>query len=270
MNRLTDPIYLRNLLKRYQFKPKDYLGQNFLVDEEILQKIIKAADLKTDDVVLEVGPGLGVLTVEIAKRVKRVVGVEKDRRVVSLLKKEFSFLKNLEIIEGDILKFYIAKYIKEKYKVVANIPYYLTSHLIQSFLNSEVKPEVMVLMVQKEVAQRIVAKPGKLSILGISVQINSKPEIIDLVPKESFWPSPKVNSAIIKIVPANIFPVIKDKKLFFRIIKSAFASKRKQLHNSLTAGLNLSKAEVLNIFNQAGIKQTSRPQDLSLKNWVDL
>lgn len=277
MNNLTNINYLKNLFKQHGLRPKEYLGQNFLVDEEVLSELIAAAELKQSDTVLEVGSGIGTLTVELVKRAGKVIAVEKDIKLFNILKKLFYYgltdsgliIRNpqsanpqLQLINQNILKFNINENIKDPYKVVANIPYYLTSHLIQYFLNQKNKPRLLVLMVQKEVAERITAGPGKLSILGISVQVFADAEIEALVPKASFWPTPEVDSAILKITPRNKYgSEITDYRLFFRIVKTAFAGKRKQIKNTIR------NPEAL---KQAGIDPTSRPQDLSIEDWIRL
>lgn len=258
---ITNTEQFKNYLRSHGFKPKDYLGQNFLVDDEVLAQIIKAADLKKTDTVLEVGPGLGVLTRELVKTSKEVWAIEKDKRLVNILKTEFAGNEKLKIINEDILRFHIQKNIQSEYKVVANIPYYLTSKLFQYFLEQKNPPELMVLMVQKEVGERVVAKPGELSILGISVQVYANAEIVVQVPKTSFWPVPKVDSVILKIVPKEKYPEIEDKKLFFSIVKRAFAGKRKQIHNTIKNPEALERAE---------IDPKLRPQDISLEKWISL
>jgi 16S rRNA (adenine1518-N6/adenine1519-N6)-dimethyltransferase len=211
---------------------------------------------------LEVGPGLGVLTRELVKRVARVIAVEKDERFIGLLdKRDLEINSGLQIINGDILRFNLEKYISGPYKVVANIPYYLTSKLFQYFLERENKPTELILMVQKEVGERVVAKPGNLSVLGISVQIQADAEILFDVSKESFWPTPEVDSVILKIVPRNKFPQIDDRKLFFRIVKQAFVGKRKQIKNTIR------NIESLRL---AGIDPKARPQELSIEQWIKL
>ncbi len=252
---------VKKLFKQYNLRPQHYLGQNFLVDEDVLNQIVKAADLKLTDTVLEVGPGLGVLTQELIKKSGKVIAVEKDEKFVSVLKNTFSIASNLEIINADILRFNFSENIKSPYKVVANIPYYLTSKLIQLFLEANHAPELLVLMIQKEVGERVVANPGELSVLGISVQIYADVEIVAQVPKIAFWPTPQVDSVILKIVPKNKYPQIKDKKLFFRLVKTAFAGKRKQLKNTIK------DPEALKV---ADIDPMKRPQDLSIEDWIRL
>ncbi len=267
---LSDIEELKNVLGQLGLKPKDYLGQNFLVDEIALQKIIQSADLKKTDTVVEVGPGLGVLTEELCKSAGEVWAIEKDHKLIPVLKKRLSGYSNLKLVEHDILTFHLEKNIQTDYKVIANIPYYLTSKLFQHFLNLENKPKLLVLMVQKEVGERVIAAPGDLSILGISVQVFSDAEIIAQVPKTSFWPIPKVDSVVLKITPRNKYPEIVSEQDFFRIIKIAFAGKRKQIHNTLSNGLKLPKEKIQEVLSQAKIEATARPQDLSIEDWIRL
>lgn len=269
MNILTDPEHLKNLLRSLNFKPKDYMGQNFLVDETVLQEIISAAEIKKSDTIVEIGPGLGVMTGELAKQAGRVIAVEKDHRLYALLKKVFRDEQNIELVEKDVLKFNFEQ-IEGDYKIVANIPYYLTSHLLQMLLNLKHKPERLVLMMQKEVGERLVAPAGELSVLGISVQIFAQAEIIAVVSKQSFWPVPKVDSCVVLIRPENKYPEIGNSKLFFQIVKIAFAGKRKQIHNTLANGLKLSKEEIANLLKLAKIDVKIRPQDMTLEDWLRL
>ncbi|HEX5430301.1 MAG TPA: 16S rRNA (adenine(1518)-N(6)/adenine(1519)-N(6))-dimethyltransferase RsmA [Patescibacteria group bacterium] len=268
-NILTDPVHLKNLLKSLGLKPKDYLGQNFLISEETLAQILDAAQITEGETIVEIGPGLGVLTERLVAKAGRVVAIEKDRMLVPVLRKFFRKQKNLEIVQGDVLKFNFEN-ISGPYKIVANIPYYLTSHLLQNFFALSHQPEKIILMVQKEVGERLVAKAGQFSLLGISVQIFADVEIEAIVPAENFWPVPKVDSAIIVITPKKKFPEIKDEKLFFRILKVAFAGKRKQIHNTLANGLKLPKEKVRQLLDAAGIEPTTRPQDLEIEDWTRL
>ncbi len=269
MNQLTNPSYLKDLFRHYNLKPKDYFGQNFLVDEIVLDQIVNAGDLKKTDTVVEVGPGLGILTQELAKKAGRVIAIEKDRHLLPILKVNIKEFSNVEVHNQDALKFNFENQIKGQYKVVANIPYYLTSHLFQHFLAQKNRPTSLVLLVQKEVAQRVTAEPGNLSILGISVQLFAKPEIVSIVDKRSFWPIPKVDSAIIKITPWNEYKV-KDEKEFFRLVKIGFSAKRKQLHNNLSSGLKKTTEETKKWLTENGIDPQSRAEDLSVSQWVQL
>ena len=259
------------ILKRYNIKPSKKLGQNFLIDKSVLKKIIHAANLNSDDIVLEIGPGLGVLTIELAKRVKKVIATEKDRRMCEILKKVLKNYKNVEIINKDILDVgYSTSHIKH-YKLVANLPYYITSPVIRKFLETNPpaggKPKLMILMVQKEVGQRICAK-SKMSLLSVAVQFYSKPEIISYVSKKSFYPQPKVDSAIIKITPKPI-PKINTKK-FFNLVKKGFSSKRKFLINNLSRELKIVNCKLKIVFDQIELGQKLRAENLSIQDWLKL
>jgi len=276
---------IKKLLKKYNIYPTRRLGQNFLIDEGALRKIIEAAELSKDDVVLEVGPGIGNLTMELAKRVKKVIAIEKDQKMCKILKEllEGWNVRNVEIVNKDILKLDPKTYhLKPKtYKVVANIPYYLTSPLIRKFLeNTGVRPLQMILMVQKEVAQRICAKPPAMSILAVSVQFYARPEIVSYVSKKSFWPQPKIDSAIIKIASRRFcVPVSRRfRERFFRIVKAGFSQPRKQLINNLAKGLALSlpnglkvdKEVIRNWLLENNIQPTQRAETLKIEDWINL
>jgi len=274
------------LLKRYKVHPNKRLGQNFLVSRTVLKKIIKAGELKSSDIVLEIGPGLGILTKAIAKKVKKVIAVEKDENLANILKRELDNgqIKNIQIINQDILKFQVSSFKFQKpYKLVANLPYYITAPVIRMFLESAKPPKLMVLMVQKEVAQRICPCPPKLkerrrgktpkmSILAVSVQFYAKPEIISYISKKSFWPQPKVDSAIIKIVPRQFgVPVsCQFREQFFRIVRAGFSQPRKQLINNLYKTLEVSRKEVETWLKGNKIQPTQRAETLSVNNWIAL
>jgi len=265
---------IKRLLKKYNIYPSKRLGQNFLVDEGILKKIVEAAELSKNDIVLEVGPGIGNLTVELAKSVKKVIAVEKDQDLVRILKELLDCWKvrNVRIVEGDIRKIENCKLkIENCYKVVANIPYYLTSPLIRKFLEASNAPKEMILMVQKEVAQRICAKPPDMSILAVSVQFYAKPEIISFVSKKSFWPQPKVDSAIIKIKPLiNADKRLINADLFLKTVKTGFSQPRKQLANNLSNGLKMDKGKVKNWLLKNNIQPTQRAETLTIEDWLKL
>lgn len=233
------------------------MGQNFLINEDVLDEIIETAQVKPDDVVLEVGPGLGILTIELAKKAKKIIAVEKDKELCEILQKILidQRINNVEIVNADILKYKIEN---NNYKVVANIPYYLTSPLIRMFLESENKPSEIILMIQKEVAQRICASPPKMSLLAVSVQFYAKPEIVSCVSKNSFYPVPKVDSAIVKITPQTA-PEI-DTKKFFGVVKRGFASKRKMLKNNIS-GIN---------FEKLNLNPNIRAENLTIDDWIKL
>lgn len=235
------------------------LGQNFLSDRRFLEKIIEAGELRASDIVLEVGPGTGSLTELLAQKVKKVIAVEKDPRFVAWLK-EHKEWKNVEVIQDDILKYALRFTLHaSRYKVIANIPYYITSRFLKTFLTATHKPKTMVLMVQYEVAKRITARPGEMNLLALSVQMFGKPKIIAKVPRRYFRPSPKVDSAIIKISDISDKWLksngLSQDRLFF-FLKKAFQQKRKMLSGSL------------GIKNLPEQYRNARPEELSLEDWA--
>jgi len=299
MMNLSNKEELIQYLKSHGLWAKKSFGQNFLVDEVALDKIVEAADLKSDDIVIEVGPGAGTLTERLVGGAKKVIAVELDCDLAELLVNKFSIINfqlsnndqlnnssinklndhwnlkldhsELEIVQSDILKLNIPDLVGDKsYKVVANIPYYITSKIINSFLTAENKPEQIILLVQKEVAERITAKPGDLSILSISVQIYGSPEIAGIVRADSFFPAPKVDSAILKISDIHPWDLSVSEKDLFRLVKIAFASKRKTLMNNLSAGYHLDKEKIASIIKEIGLGPNARAQDLSIKEWEAL
>lgn len=261
---------IKDLAKKYQFYPSKGLGQNFLTDKNVLLKIIKAADLdKKDGIVLEIGPGLGVLTTELLKTTKKVIAVEKDRKMVKVLQETLKDADNLEIIQADILKIPDSELNFPNYKIVANLPYYIVSPVIRKFLESKFPPKEMILMVQKEVAQRIVSKPPEMSLLAVSVQFYAQPKIISYVPRTAFWPQPNVDSALIKITP------IENKErppadLFFKILKIGFSHPRKQLINNFSTGLKENREEVKIWLESQGINPDRRAETLTVQDWINL
>ena len=284
------------LLDKYKILPQRQKGQNFLIDEEVLEKIVLAAELKKEDQVLEIGPGLGVLTRELVLCAGRVVSVELDKKLIWAVKKELKEFKNLEILEGDILRFQISdpsassgqvlrfdplqlplgKGEGTKYKLVANLPYNITSIVLRKFLENDNRPELMVLMVQKEVGERVVARPGEMSLLALSVQFYAQPEIVSLVSKNSFWPAPEVDSAIIRIRPFSSEEIKNrlgeelDEKMFFRIARIGFSARRKQLQNNLANGLKIDNEKIKEILAKLKINPLARAQDLSVDLWLEL
>lgn len=265
---------VRSKLRRLGARAKKGLAQHFLVDQNALAKIISAADLNPSDIVIEVGPGLGILTTELVKKAGKVIAVEVDSKLASALQKKLSKYPHLNIINADILELDPAELIGSKtqsYKVVANLPYYIAAPILRHFLEASHKPSVMVVMVQKEVAQSIVAQPGEMSILGISVQLYGRPTIVDYVPARSFYPQPKVDSAILRIeVYSKPAVAITDVAGFFQIVKAGFSAPRKQIRNSLAQGLGLAPQEVAHLLKQAKISPQRRPETLSLEEWAKL
>jgi 16S rRNA (adenine1518-N6/adenine1519-N6)-dimethyltransferase len=360
------------LLQQYHLRPSKRLGQNFLIDQKVLHKIIGVSDLSENDIVVEIGPGLGILTIELARRVKKVIAVEKDKNLIKALKQVLAEnkIENVEIIQGDILKlipnnqFRIQKKYPKinpqkldietwdffrppaspclpaslrppdmltqvmragkallagealragdsnlgigHYKVIANIPYYLTSPLIRKFLESENPPQAIILMIQKEVAQRICARPPHMSLLSVAVQFYAEPKIISYVSKKSFWPQPKVDSAIIKMTPRNVAgyhpefisgsraiptpsflspllrgrlsgdqsPLLKGRlsgdqfrEHFFRVVRAGFSHPRKQLANNLSTELKIDRKKIEEFLEKIWLKSTQRAEELTVDNW---
>lgn len=246
------------------------LGQNFLRDKDVLEKIIRSSALKKTDLVIEVGPGEGVLTELIAEKTKKIIAVELDERLAESLKKRLEKFSNVEVVPGDILKINLPELISDRpYKVVANIPYYITSPIIRLFLEQDNQPTEMILMIQKEVAGRIIAQPGQMSILAVAIQYYADAEVLFEVPREAFSPVPEVDSAVIRLVPRKKFEKEND-KLFFRIVRSGFSAKRKTLMNNLSSSLQLDKETVEEKLKAADIAPSARAQELSLEDWKRL
>jgi 16S rRNA (adenine1518-N6/adenine1519-N6)-dimethyltransferase len=263
---------IKNFLKKHQLQPLKRLGQNFLTDGRAVSKVIRAADLRAGEVVLEIGPGLGILTRELAKKVKKVIAVEKDRALVRLLDNELKVMKikNVKVVRGDILKIINSEFlINNSYKVVANLPFYLTAPVIRRFLEAALQPKLIALIIQREVAQRICAKVPDMNLLAVSVQFYAQPKIISYISKKSFWPRPKVDSAIIKIIPNNKQVTI-DRKLFFKIVKAGFSQPRKQLINNLSKKLRVDKIKTEAWLWKSNIQPTQRAETLTVKDWLNL
>jgi len=269
------------MLRHFDLKARKRLGQHFLVDEEVLHLITSAAALTPTDIVLEIGPGLGVLTRELVKQAGWVIAVELDNKMAVLLEQTLASFDNVTIVNENILHIDPATLLREQkmkppptishYKLVANLPYYITSPVLRHFLEASVKPEIMLVMVQKEVAEAIVAGPGKRSVLSISVQFYGKPKVVSYVPAQSFYPAPEVDSAILRI---DVYPqpavAVTDERSFFEMVRAGFTASRKQLANSLTQGLGLPKTEVLALLEKADIVPQRRAETLTLEEWAQL
>lgn len=263
LSRIED---VRTALKLAGIKPNKALGQHFLVDATSLETIITAAAPSPRDTILEIGPGLGVMTLPLTTQAAQVVAVETDATLAGMLRRDAP--ANLTVVESDILKFDLRD-LPAGYKVIANLPYYLTSKIIRLLIEGPNPPSVMSLLVQKEVAERITAAPGKLSILALSVQYYACPEVAGLVDRHKFWPAPEVDSAILKITYTGpVFPA--DASKLFRLIKAGFGEKRKTLKNALSGGLNLSPDLTLKLLEAANILPQARAQELDLLSWQRL
>jgi len=249
------------------------LGQNFLIDKGAVKKIIRAAELQNTDTVLEIGPGQGALTLDLAKKVKKVIACEKDKRLCQILKEKLKDFKNIEIINEDILKLDLKPEIQNSnFKIVANLPFSIANRIIKKFLETDNVPEKMILMVQKEVGKRICAKPPKTNFLAISVQFFANPKIVFYVSKNSFLPKPKVDAAVLKIIPYRSYSTFPKQfiKNFFKIVRAGFSQPRKQLANNLSKMLKLKKEKVKEIILNSNIDFKKRPENLEIKDWIKL
>ena len=249
--------------------PKKSLGQHWLKDREVLARIADDADITPTDTVLEIGPGLGTLTSELLRRAQKVVAVELDGVLAAKLPGQFPGTA-LEVINQDILTFDLTK-LPAHYVVVANVPYYITSKIIQLLTTSLNKPRTIVLLIQKEVAERLAAAPGDMSILAVSAQIYAEVELGDVVPAKLFTPPPKVDSqvVILKIRPEAVVSA-ENEKLFFRVVKAGFSAKRKKLRSSISSGLHISKPEAETLLVKTGINPDDRAEQLSIEDWIRL
>jgi 16S rRNA (adenine1518-N6/adenine1519-N6)-dimethyltransferase len=268
VNSLT-PLSVPALLKSHGLRPDKSLGQNFLVDEQHLARIVEASAVQPGDEVLEVGAGLGSLTRHLAAAARRVVAIEFDGDLVPLVRQVLGEINNVELVQGDILQLKIAEYFKSPgFLVIANIPYYLTSNLIRHLLEADPRPRRLALTIQREVAQRACAQPPDMSLLSLSVQLYGRPHVAHYIPAGAFYPAPKVDSALL-IVDLFEAPSLPESKIpaFFALAKTAFSQKRKTLANSLAALPGSNKAQAVARLESAGIDPRRRPQTLSLEEW---
>lgn len=270
---------VRALLEAHGIRPRKGLGQNFLLDETVLDHIVAAAHLSLEDIVVEIGPGLGVLTARLLEHAGHVVAVELDDKLVEILRDRFAGEGRLHLVHGDILQVDVPQTIRDllsppeplHYKVVANLPYAITSPAIRHLLESAPPPDRIVLLVQREVAERIAASPGDMNLLAVRVQLYGRPRIVARVPAGAFYPRPKVESAVLEIVPHSTPPVqVEDLSCFLRLVEAGFHQPRKQLRNALAAGLGLPKQEVERLLEAAGIDPRRRAETLSLQEWERL
>ncbi len=274
--RLYSPAVVKEIIEKHGFRFSKSLGQNFLIDGNIIDRIIEGAGIRDDDGVIEVGPGIGTLTQKLCESAGKVVAIELDNNLLPILEETLGSYSNVEIVHGDVLKVNLNQLIEEKFdgkkvKVVANLPYYITTPIIMKLLEEKLKIDKIVVMVQKEVALRMKAKPGNkdYGALSIAVQYYSKPEIIVDVPKNVFMPKPNVDSAVIML---DIYdePVIKvrDEKLFFNVVKAAFGKRRKTLLNALAGGIALKKEEIEKVLERSQIDPVRRGETLSITEFA--
>ena len=269
---ILPPLHIPKLLREFGLHPDKRLGQNFLIDPTALQRVVEAANISGQDTVLEIGPGLGSLTRYLAQRARKVIAIEIDPNLIAPLEQVISQYRNIELIQGDILTLPVQEFIPSSdYLVVANIPYYITSAIIRRLLSTENRPKRIILTVQYELAKRICAMPGDLSLLALSVQVFGAPRLQARIPAGAFYPSPKVDSAIISIdlflEPIIPIPIL---DAFFYLAQAGFSQKRKTLRNALSAGLHQQPKNIEKILLQAGIEPQRRAETLNLTEWRSL
>ncbi len=263
-------MHPKQLLTHYQIEPKKSLGQNFLFDENVLGRIVEAAELRPLEPVLEIGPGLGSLTRLLAQTNALVTAVELDNRFLSILQTELAYFDNVRLIHGDILAQDLDALFSQPYKVVANVPYYITGAILRHLLSAQQKPTCLVMTVQKEVAERITAVPPKMSLLAVSTQLYGDAEIITTIKAGAFWPRPDVDSAVIRLTlfPEPLLPFAEEEK-FFTLVKAGFSQKRKQLKNNLRQ-LGYNPSEISGILDAAGVDGRRRAETLTLSEWINI
>lgn len=259
----------RAVLRRHSIHPDRNLGQNFLVEPAALEKVVRAAGLSGSEVVLEIGAGLGALTRRLAEEAKSVVAVEFDRRIIPALEESVGDLDNVTVIVADALRLDLRETMGgQDYSVVANIPYNITSALIRKLMEADHRPREVILTIQKEVAERITAEAGDMSLLALSVQLYGRPVLKAEIPRDSFYPSPDVDSAVLFIdVDPNVTYSRAELDGIFELAKAGFGQRRKQLRNSLSSGLGVPKASVASWLASAGLGRKSRAQELSVEQW---
>ena len=277
---LTSVEVVKMLCRRYRFRPQTAAGQNFLVDKNVLENIVVAADLKPGEPVLEIGAGFGTLTQALAKGGAQVTAVELDRRLFASLEKTLAGYKNVNLVKGDIFEQWPAlshQFQDRQYKLISNLPYGITSLVLRRFLEQLPRPSQLAVMVQKEVAERVTADPSKMSLLSVAVQLQAKAQICRVVPAASFWPVPEIDSAILKLdllaESTKTVELKKEQKEVKKIIglaKIGFSSRRKQLANNLSGGLGMERENIKNLLKKMGISEKIRAQDISISQWRQL
>ena len=267
------------LIKKYNISANKNLGQNFLIDEQVVKNIIEAAKISQDDVVIEIGPGLGTLTSNLLEKAKKVIAIELDNKMINILKDRFSLYKNFTLLNEDVLKINFDKLINEQnieqnaIKIVANLPYYITTPIIMKLLEEKVPAQNITVMVQKEVADRLTAIPGEKATGAITycVYYYCEPKKVMVVPNKSFIPAPKVNSEVISLNLRKNAPVhLKDEKRFFQIIKASFMQRRKTLINGLANSGIASKEQIKEIFTSMGLSENIRGENLSIEQFAEI
>ncbi len=292
---LNNPATIKNILSKYHLAPNKFLGQNFLIDQNVLDKIIETADLKPGNNVLEIGPGLGTLTAALCRAGANIVAIEKDKDLIPVLKDNLKEYKNYKIINNDFLQIDFDKaktlllgngvskldletpfpsersHTPINYKIISNIPYYITSPVIRKIFSFFVLPTEIIFLVQREVAERICAPAGDMSLISLYVQFHGTPSVEGIVKPESFWPAPKVESAIVKIIIGKRFELpTAEEDALWRLAKIGFSSRRKTLANNLAAGFRRKNSEIKELLKKAGFSENIRAQELSVEKWIKL
>lgn len=278
MNRLSDIGTIKNILSRHGFTFSKSLGQNFLINPSVCPRMAELSRAGKGIGVIEIGPGIGVLTNELCKLADRVVAIELDKRLLPVLKETLAEYDNLKVINADVLEINLHKLIEDEFSgmeiiVCANLPYYITSPVIMKLLEEKLPISAITVMVQKEAAQRICAEVGSRQSGAVTVSINyyAKPEMLFPVSAGSFMPAPKVDSAVIRLNVLSEPPVkVNDEKKFFSVVKASFAQRRKVISNSLSSGLSLSKEKTAEILEKAGVPLNARAEKLSLQDFADI
>lgn len=272
--RLYSPSYVKEIIDKYNFRFSKGLGQNFLIDGNIVRKICEEGEISKEDDILEIGPGIGTLTEELSYKANKVVAVELDKSLFPILDETLAGCNNVEIVPGDILKIDLSKLFSEKFeseniKIVANLPYYITTPIIGRLLEEELDIDSILVMVQSEVAERMKASPGTKDYgsLSVFVQYYTDPEIVLSVPKTAFMPRPNVDSAVIKLKIRKEKIELKDREIFFKVVKAAFSQRRKTILNSLSSGLKTDKATIRAILEKADIDPKLRAENLTIEDF---
>lgn len=261
---------LEKLIRQVGLRPSRGAGQHFLMDETVVERMAEAASVGPHDVVLEIGPGFGVLTKLLLARGAKVISVELEQRLIPYLQKIFGQEKNFTLVEGDVFKVRLDQYLTDhKFKLVANLPYSATSLVFRQFLSHAPRPTEMCVLIQKEVAERITAAPGDMSMLALSVQYFGQPTKLFEIPPSSFFPAPAVTSSVLQVKKIKEMSA-EDEKMMFRLARMAFSGRRKQLRNTLAGGLHVEDEKIADWLMELGIPPESRPQDLTVDNWLIL
>lgn len=279
MYNLWDIEEIKKILGSHGFSFSKSLGQNFIINPDICPEMVDAADIGKDDCVLEIGPGIGVLTQQLCLQASKVAAIELDKRLPDLLRDTLKDFENVKIIQGDALKMDLSEIVKTEFpdaqsvKICANLPYYITTPVIMKVLKEKLPVKSITVMVQKEAGERLCAEVGSRNAGAISAAVcyYSQTEELFAVGKENFYPRPKVDSEVIRLIPRNEPPVkVKDEKLFFELIRASFAQRRKSAVNSISAGLGIPKTQVAEILDELGFEPTIRAEKFTLNDFANI